>query len=391
LPSGPGADRTLLTYLQGQQAAMVEDLRALVSIDSPSHEPQRVNRCLDWVAARCAALGAHLQRWQDDGVADRLVAVWPGQAGAGRALLLAHVDTVWPADETSRRPFRVEEGRAYGPGAFDMKGGLVQGLWALQALRHAGRWPSAEIALLVNGDEEIGSRTSRPLIETEARRSDFVCVLEPAEPPSGAYKTARKGVGIFQMTIQGRASHAGGQPEKGISAVVELAHQVLALSALTDFTLGTTVNVGVVHGGSRSNVVPAEARAEIDLRVRTAAEADRVVPLILGRSPVLAGAKVTVTGGINRPPMERSAGNVALYEAARQLAAELGFELPEASSGGGSDGNFTAALGVPTLDGMGAVGDGAHALHEHVVVDAMAPRAALLARFLETHAGRRGR
>jgi glutamate carboxypeptidase len=381
----------VLAYLKDHEALMLEDLRALVSLDSPSLEPPLVNRCVDFVDGRLRELGADVRRLHDEGLADRLVATWPTTGGAGspRALLLAHVDTVWPADETTRRPFRIEDGKAYGPGVFDMKGGLVQGLWALRALRETGRWPAGlEVALLVNADEEIGSLQSRALIEAEAKKSTFVCVLEPAEPPTNAYKTSRKGVGLFKVEVVGRASHAGGQPERGISAVVELAHQTLALAALTDFARGTTVNVGVVRGGSRSNVVPAEASADVDLRVRTMAEADRVVPQILGLKPVLAGAKVTVTGGVNRPPMERTSAGVALYEAAKRLAAELGFELSEAASGGGSDGNFTAAVGVPTIDGMGAVGDGAHALHEQLVVAEMAPRAAVLARFLESQAGR---
>lgn len=379
----------ILSYLTEHRSAMLDDLRDLVSLDSPSDRPDLVNRCVDFVEQRCRELGFAIDRHHDDGVADRLVASWTGPAGTPRALLLAHVDTVWTADETSRRPFKVEDGKAYGPGVFDMKGGLIQALWALRALRETGRWPALAFALLINADEEIGSRQSRALIEAEAKKSSFVCVLEPAEPPSAAYKTSRKGVGMFKLTVQGRASHAGGQPEKGISAVVELAHQTLQLAALTDFGVGTTVNVGVVRGGSRSNVVPAEAEASVDLRVRTMAEADRVVPIILERKPVLSGAVVGMTGGLNRPPMERTPASAALFAAARQAAADMGFDLAEAASGGGSDGNFTAALGVPTLDGMGAVGDGAHALHEHLVVAEMAPRAAILARFLESQASGR--
>ena len=375
----------VLTYLKDHQAAMLDDARTLVSLDSPSLEPALVNRCVDVVAGWAGGLGAQVRRLHDDGIADRLVAVWPAARGSGarRALLMVHVDTVWPADETTRRPFRVEDGKAYGPGVYDMKGGVVQGLWALRALRETGAWPAGlEVALLVNADEEIGSLQSRVLIEAEAKKSAFVCVLEPAEPPANAYKTSRKGVGLFQVKIEGRASHAGGQPEKGISAVVELAHQTLALAALTDFARGTTVNVGVVQGGSRSNVVAADASASIDLRVRTMAEAERVVPQILGLKPVLPGAKVTVTGGVNRPPMERTPEGVALFDTAKRLAGELGFPLEEAAAGGASDGNYTAGVGVPTIDGMGAVGDGAHALHEHLIVAEMAPRSALLARFL---------
>jgi glutamate carboxypeptidase len=377
----------LLAYLRDHESAMIDDLRALVSLDSPSLEPELVNRCLAWVEDRCRELGARTERIHDDGVADRLRAVWAGRAGAPRALLLVHLDTVWPADETARRPFRVEDGRAYGPGVFDMKAGVIQGLWALAALRATGRWPAGEIVLLATGDEELGSVHSRALIEAEARRSDFVCVLEPAESPHGAIKTARKGVGMFTVEVAGRAAHAGAQPEQGLSATVELAHQILALSGLTDMAAGTTVNVGVIRGGTRRNVVAAHAEAEIDLRVRTLAEAERVVPRILGLQPVLPGARVTVRGGLNRPPMERTPAIARLYGRARALAAELGFDLPEAATGGASDGNFTAAVGTPTLDGLGAVGDGGHALHEHIEVAAMAPRAALLARLLAAEAG----
>jgi glutamate carboxypeptidase len=371
----------ILRWLRDHEAAMFDDLRELVSLDSPSLQPDLVNRCVAFVEARCRELGAAAERIRGDGVADRLRALWPGRPGAPRALLLVHLDTVWPADETVRRPFRIEGGRAYGPGVFDMKGGVIQTLWALRALRETGRWPAAEIVLLATGDEELGSIHSRALIEEEARRSTVACVMEP--PEHGAIKTSRKGVGMFEVEVQGRAAHAGAQPEQGISATVELAHQTLRLAALTDFERGTTVNVGVIAGGSRRNVVAASATALVDLRVRTMAEAERVVPQILGLQPVLPGARVTVKGGLNRPPMERTPAVAGLYRRARAIAADLGFELEERSTGGASDGNFTAAAGTPTLDGLGSVGDGGHALTEYVELAEMAPRAALLARFLE--------
>jgi glutamate carboxypeptidase len=264
-----------------------------------------------------------------------------------------------------------------------MKAGLVQLVFALRALRETKRDPQRIVAL-INSDEEIGSPSSRPDIENEARRSRVALVLEPSLPPDGSVKTFRKGVGEFQLNVKGRPSHAGLDHEKGVSAIEEISRQVQLLHRMTDYKKGITVNVGTIRGGTRSNVVAADAHAEIDLRVSTAADAEEIQKKILGLRPILKGAEIKVTGGIDRPPLERSPGVVDLYQKARALAAELGFDLGEGSAGGSSDGNLTAALGVPTLDGLGPMGDGAHAESEHVIVSDLPRRTALLARLLET-------
>jgi glutamate carboxypeptidase len=279
----------------------------------------------------------------------------------------------------AQRPVRIEDGKLYGPGAFDMKGGIVDALWAMRALRDLDLLPGRRVTLLINSDEETGSRTSRPLIEAEALKHDVVFVLEPAEPPHGSLKTWRKGTGGFRVTVTGLAAHAGADHDKGINAIEELAHQILAIQGFTDYGTGTTLNVGVVGGGRRSNVVPDQAWARVDVRVMNAEEAAKIEAKMQSLRPRLKGTTVEVSGGVNRPPMVRTPEIVALYTKAEALAAEMGFHVTEAGTGGGSDGNFTAALGVPTLDGMGVAGDGGHALHEHVVMGSLPERAALLA------------
>jgi glutamate carboxypeptidase len=300
-------------------------------------------------------------------------------SGDGGVLLLCHMDTVWDLGTLAKRPVRVEDGRLYGPGAFDMKGGIVNALWAMRALRELELMPSRRVTLLITSDEEIGSDASRALIEAEARAHEVVFVLEPAQPPRAALKTWRKGVGGYRVTVTGRAAHAGAAHDEGINAIAELARHVLAIEALTDYAAGTTVNVGVIRGGTRSNVVPEQAWAEVDYRVMDMTEAARVDAFMRGLKPQRDGVRLAVTGGLNRPPMVRTPAIVALYTRAEAIAAELGLPLTETGTGGGSDGNFTAALGVPTLDGLGVVGDGGHALHELVVVSSLPERAALLA------------
>ena len=297
----------------------------------------------------------------------------------GGTLLLCHMDTVWDLGTLAERPVRVEDDRLYGPGAFDMKGGIVNALWALRTLRELTLMPSRRVTLLITSDEETGSDASRALIEAEARDHEVVFVLEPAHPPHAALKTWRKGVGGYRVTVTGRASHAGAAHDEGINAIEELARHILAIQALTDYAAGTTVNVGVIRGGTRSNVVPEQAWADVDYRVMDMAEAARVDAFMRGLKPQRDGIKLAVTGGLNRPPMVRTPASVALYARAEAIAAELGFSVTETGTGGGSDGNFTAALGVPTLDGLGVVGDGGHALHEHVVLSSLPERAALLA------------
>jgi glutamate carboxypeptidase len=276
-----------------------------------------------------------------------------------------------------------DEGRAHGPGIFDMKSGVAILVEALRALAGRGLATRRPLTLLLTCDEEIGSRTSRHLVEAEAGRAAAALVLEPPIP-GGIVKTARKGVGNFTVRALGRAAHAGLDPAKGVNAIVELAHQTLRLAALNDYERGTTVSVGLIRGGTADNVVPAEATARVDVRFWTPEDGDLIEAAIRNLTPALAGAQLEVSGGINRPPMPRAAGNVALYEHARALAAGLGFELQDGGVGGGSDGNFTAALGVPTLDGLGVDGAGAHAEHEHIILSDLPRRAALLTSLLQT-------
>ncbi len=376
-----------LSYFAPRTGEMLDFLTRMVELESPTYDKAAVDRYGDFLCDAYRALGAAVETLPQGEYGDhRRITLDPAQSGGegGQLTVLCHLDTVWDVGELARRPVRVEGNAAYGPGIYDMKAGTMLAYYALRSLKEQGLSPGRRVVVLLTSDEEIGSPTSRALIEEEARRSAYVLCLEPPVPPQGSLKTARKGVGRFTLTVEGKASHAGGDHAAGISAIQELAHQVLALHALTDYEAGTTVNVGVVSGGTRSNVVAAEARAEIDLRVASTAEGERMVREILNRQPVTEGARVTVTGGLNRPPMERTPAIVELFERARALAAGFGHELTEAATGGGSDGQFAAALGIPTLDGLGANGNGAHALTEHVLLDSLAPRAALVAALLHT-------
>ena len=352
-------------------------LEHLVRCESPSDDPAALGRCAGELARALTELGMQV-RMHSEGGRDHLRA--ETGAGGAQTLLLGHYDTVWPVGQLARMPIRREAGRLYGPGTYDMKAGIVIAMLALRALRDT-QSPFGRIAMVWTADEETGSQTSRDMIEAEARRSQAVLVLEPSLP-GGAVKTARKGVGEFHLRATGIAAHAGVEPEKGASAVHELARQIAAVLALDEPGRGLTVNVGTIRGGSRANVVAETASAEIDVRVPTLADADRVVAAITHLVPCDARVRLDITGGINRPPMERTPQVAALYERARRLAAALGRELSEGATGGGSDGNFTAALGVPTLDGLGAEGEGAHALHEHVRLDTLPFRAALVAGLL---------
>ena len=372
--------RELMDLLSGWSQEMVDCLGEMVTLESPSDNKAAVDAFGDFLADQFQQLDATVERVGQAAVGDHRVVRWGG--GAGQALILCHMDTVWPVGTVRTRPFEVRAGRAYGPGVFDMKGGITILLYALRALETLERRPPKEVVVLLNSDEEPGSVTSRSLIESLAVESDYVLVLEPAEPPHGALKTFRKGLGRFSMTIEGRASHSGSSHREGISAIEELATQVLRLHSLTNYDTGVTVNVGLVSGGTRANVVAAEARAEIDLRVNTKEQGEEMVDQILALEPTRSGIRLEVEGGLNRPPMERSPEIIAMYQKAQALGAELGLELQEASCGAGSDGNFTAALGIPTLDGLGAVGDGAHSVDEFVVVESLPRRAALLAALL---------
>ncbi len=299
----------------------------------------------------------------------------PSRSKRKPVLLLGHLDTVWPIGTLKKMPWREADGRYWGPGVLDMKAGVIMALAALSTLREMKA--ARPVTLLLNSDEEVGSPISRAITERLALESSAVFVLEPAQ--GLAYKTARKGVGQYHVEVTGVGAHSGVDFEKGHSAILELAKQIQTISGFTNLARKLTVNCGVIAGGTRSNVVASQAWTEVDVRIAKASDATYVEKLFRSLKVSDPHCKLTITGGINRPPMERKPGTIALFKKARSIAAELGFVLEEAATGGGSDGNFTAALGVPTLDGMGAVGDGAHAAHESVVIDHLVPRAALLA------------
>jgi glutamate carboxypeptidase len=377
-----------IVRLQRQVDELLERVSALVQLESPTSDPDAVNLAQGRVAEWAEELGARVTRHAASGAAGVLEARF-GDARLGDTegkrrpvLLLGHLDTVWPVGTLARMPWRVEDGRAFGPGVLDMKAGVVMALFAMRLVREVDA--ERPVVLLLSGDEETGSRHSRELIEEIARECRAVFVLEPAQGPHGAYKTARKGVGQFRLEITGVPSHSGVDFDAGHSAVRELAWQIEQISALTDLERGTTLNVGVVGGGTQSNVVAAAAWADIDLRVKTVADAEAVRQRLQSLKTRDARCTLRLTGGLNRPPMERTSGTAELFAQAKELAAGLGFALEEAATGGGSDGNFTSALGVPTLDGMGAVGEGAHAENESVRIDSLPMRTALLAAMIAT-------
>ena len=366
----------LLRFCEGERDWLVETTMALAALESPTTDKTAVDRCGAELAGRLRDAGAAVETIPNETAGDHVRASF-GE-GPAQLLVLGHFDTVWPVGQLQRMPLRQEGGLLSGPGVYDMKAGIAIAMLAMRALQSEGEPPVARVVMLWTSDEECGSKTSRGVLEDEARRSDAVLVLEPSLP-GGALKTARKGCGEFQLRVGGVPAHAGIEFEKGASAVHELARQILALESLRDRDRGVTVNVGVVEGGSRPNVVAEQATAAIDVRVSTASDRDRVDAAIRSLEPQLEGTTVEVVGGFSRPPLERTGGVIRLYTMAKEIAAECGRDLAEGATGGGSDGNLTAAVGVPTLDGLGAVGDGAHALHEHVVVDQLPWRAALVA------------
>ncbi len=374
------ANREMLTFLQGHQDEMTELLGRLIELESPTNHKPSLDRLGAYLAGELRALGAKVEMLPQEEAGDHVLARW-GKGDSG-ALMLCHMDTVWDVGTVAERPVRVEAGKLYGPGAQDMKGGIVITLWAVRALRALGLFPEKSVTLLLTSDEETGSLTSRSTIEAEALKHGLVFVMEPPVPPEGAYKTARKGVGDYRISVTGRAAHSGADHARGINALEELAYQMLTIQSFTDYETGTTFNVGQAGGGTRRNVVPAEAWAEIDVRIVRASEAERVEAQMRGLRPHLPGAELQVTGGFERPPMERTAEIAALFGKAQALARGMGLDLSEASTGGASDGNLTAALGVPTLDGMGVVGDGGHSLDEYAVLASLPERAAILAAML---------
>ena len=356
---------------------MIQWLTRLVNTDTPSDQKQPLDQLATWFARQFHRCGAQTEIIKNRHAGNHLVARWRCPGRRKPILILGHLDTVWGLEESQRRPARIEKGKLFGPGAVDMRGGLTL---VLALARYLGLHSAAlerPVTVLLDSDEEVGSPTSRTLIEAEARKSETVLVMEPCLP-GGALKTFRKGVGRFTITARGVAAHAGVDYSRGVSAIHELAHQVLSLYKLNDAAKGTTVNVGVIRGGSRSNVVPDQAEMEVDLRVASVAEGERVSRLVHGLKSKMPGASLEISGGINRPPLERTATIVSLFERAKGLAADIGIELAQGETGGGSDGSLTAALGIPTLDGLGPDGAGPHALHEHVLIESLVPRAALL-------------
>ena len=369
---------TLREFCDDRYGWLVRVLTALVRLESPTTDPVAVDRCGARLADHLREMEATVERIPSPTSGAHLRATFGSGPPARQVMLLGHYDTVWPVGQIERMPVREADGRLYGPGVFDMKAGIVIGMLAVRALAAAGRLAGVRVVMLLTADEERGSRSSRGLVEEEARRSGVVFVLEPALP-GGAVKTGRKGCGEFELQVRGIAAHAGIDPTRGASAIDELAAQIAAVGALRDHARGVTLNVGVIEGGDRPNVVAEHARAVIDARAATMEDAHRLEQSMQELRPVLDGTRLEVSGGFSRPPFERTPQVARLYECARAVAAELGRDLGEGTTGGGSDGNFTGALGVPTLDGLGAVGDGAHALDEHVVTADLTWRAALLA------------
>ncbi|MFZ0214141.1 MAG: M20 family metallopeptidase [Candidatus Acidiferrales bacterium] len=380
------AMRELLGWLREHEQPIVRLLKRMVEMESPSDDKAAVDAFGAMVAGEWKRRGARVRLLRQRERGNHVRAdLWLGRGRpAGQIMILGHLDTVYPAGTLEKMPFRAAKGRAWGPGTFDMKGGLTMALAAADALRALRIRPKKKIAFLWTSDEETGSFSSRHAIESMARESDAVFVLEPSFGLDGRLKTERKGVGEAELVVTGRSAHAGIDPERGVNAVHEISLQIARLLKLNSPRRGITVQANVVEGGTMTNVVAEHARALIDVRVAHAADAAIVNRRLHAIRPILPGAKIEVRGGLNRPPMERSAEAHKLFVHARELAHEMGIELREASTGGGSDGNFTAALGIPTLDGLGAVGDGAHSPKEHVLIRALPERAALLAGLLAT-------
>jgi glutamate carboxypeptidase len=366
--------RELTGAVAKRRAEMLEMIAQLVQVESPTEDQAAVNRCVALLEEWIRAAGGKSKRRRQKTAGDLLIGRF-GPARGAPVMLLGHLDTVWPLGTLKKMPFRLRGGRAWGPGVLDMKAGVVMALTALRILSEALARP---VIFMLNSDEETGSGCSRTVIESLARKCGSVFVLEPAQGLAGAYKTARKGVANYHLQVHGIAAHSGVDFSQGHSAVLELGRQIERASAFTDLARGITVNAGVIGGGTRSNVVAAEAWAEFDVRIARAADGPRVDRRFRSLRAVDRRCGLEVTGGLNRPPMERTAGTVALFRRAATIAAGLGFQLQEAATGGGSDGNFTSALGIPTLDGMGAVGEGAHADRESILLETLVPRTALL-------------
>lgn len=375
--------KSMLAYGESQLDAMMACLQEAVEIESPSQNPAAIEPMANLVARELNQRGAQVQILANSSAGPAVTAeFWSGRNSAKPILLLGHLDTVWEVGSLQAMPFEVRDGRAYGPGIFDMKSGIVCGIWAVQTLQSLKVEPAGPVRFFLTPDEEVSSLAFREELLAEAAQARAVLVLEPAAA-QGALKTARKGVGEFQVTVRGQSAHAGINPSAGVNAITELARQILRIEKLARPRRGLTLNVDVIQGGTRVNVIPELAVARVDVRVPTASDREKIENAMRALTPIHPEAKLEITGGVNRPPLERKMA-VSLFRKARELGRQMGFELEEASTGGGSDGNFTAALGIPTLDGLGGTGDGAHARHEHVVISELPRRAALLAALLAT-------
>lgn len=371
--------RPLLDYCQSELNEMLRCLQAAVEIESPTFSKPDVDRMAAFCAERFRKERGKVRILRHRTAGSGVIAeFWGEKRRASKPILiLGHLDTVWETGTVQRMPFRIRQGRAYGPGIFDMKSGIVCGLWAIRALRACGIEPASAVRFFLNSDEETSSVAFRRELLAEARQARAVLVLEPAAA-GGALKTSRKGVGEFRITVHGRSAHAGINPGAGVNAISELAKQLLRIEKFARPREGLTLTVGLIEGGTRSNVVPERASASVDVRIPRLKDREPLERKVRSLKPIHPEARLEITGGINRPPMERAMA-AELFLRAKDLGAQLGMELDEASTGGGSDGNFTAALGVSTLDGLGGVGDGAHAVHEHVIISELPRRAALLA------------
>ena len=374
---------SILFEARSRQKEIVALIREMVECESPSDDPAAVNRFVD-LLGDVAPSFARVKTVPGGRFGRHALVEFDlfGKKKTGQILALGHADTVWPTGTLRAMPFRQKDGRLWGPGVLDMKAGIAFFIYALRILRDLEIPVARKVLMQINSDEEVGSDSSRALTEKNAKRSIAVLVLEPASGLEGNLKTARKGIGDYTVTVRGKATHSGLDFAGGASAVLELARQIGKIAEFTDLRRGITVNPGVISGGSRVNVVAAEARTEVDMRIPRMKDAAALDRKFRALRPVDKRCTIEVAGGMNRPPLERSAAVVQLFRKAQALAGEMGVELGESMVGGGSDGNFTAALGVPTLDGLGAVGEGAHALNESILVDRIADRVALLAKMV---------
>lgn len=366
------------------QKEVMAFLKEIIEIESPTTDRAAVNQVGELLKRKASELGAEIEI-EPSGAEDRgdhIIARWPGEDSSLKPILvIAHMDTVWEKGTLANMPFRIEGNKVYGPGIFDMKGAAVFAVEAIKIIQDLNKKTRRPITILFNSDEEINSTTSRSVIDLEAKKSEYVLILEGGVGDS--VLTARKGILYFKITAKGKASHAGMDHEKGISGIEEIAHQILKIQSLTNYQKGTTVSCGVIQGGTRTNVIPSQAVLEVDARVLTNEEAERLIKEIESLTPVLEGAELDIYTLVKRPPLDRTAGVVDLYFKAKNCAKDLGYSLEETSTGSISDGNLTAALGVPTLDGLGPIGDGAHAVYEHIDKDKIAKRLALLVKLLE--------